>query len=394
MATRLATSNILPVVLAGGSGKRLWPLSREHRPKQFLRLLGETTLLQRTLIRLGRLQCRAPYVVCNREHRRLALEQCAECGLEASAFVIEPAARNTAPAAALAAFKATQGGADPVLLVLPADHHIADESAFAAAVGRGVGFAEADRMVVFGVRPSHPASEYGYIRAGAAAAGGGASVAAFVEKPAPAVARRYLEEGGWYWNSGMFLVRAGVYLAELARHRPDILEACRAAVDVEQRNARCYQAGEALHRCPAEPIDRAVMEKTDLGIVVAADMGWSDIGNWAALAELMPWDGRRDHTWGRVETSRSVDGIRLRRLTVLPGKTLAAPVREGRPRYWVVVRGRAEVVRPGERRRLAANKPSRVPSDWDSRLANVGQDTLVVIEVPTDGRQAEAGIAT
>ena len=383
----MATRNILPVVLAGGAGTRLWPLSRAHYPKQFLRLVGESTLLQQTLERLRVLRCRAPYVVCNHEHRLIVAEQCRNCGVDPGALLIEPAARNTAPAAALAALKATAGGADPVLFVLPADHHIANEAAFVAAVGRAIEFAEAGSIVVFGVQPSRAATAYGYIRAGATANDSGAAkVAAFAEKPAREVAERYIGEGGWYWNSGMFLFRASVYLDELGRHRPDILQASTAAAAFEQADAGFHQAAKAFLRCPAESIDRAVMEKTGHGVVVPVDLGWSDIGNWDALAELLAWEGRLQHPWGHTETSQSRDGFRLKRLTVAPGKTFSVNVRGTRSTVWVVVQGLAEVVRGDRRIRLAQHESTEVAGGMRHHLTNAGEGALVVIEVQTGSR--------
>ena len=386
MATHTATRNILPVVLAGGAGTRLWPLSRKHYPKQFLRLIDESTMLQQTLERLRVLRCRTPYVVCSHEHRFIAAEQCRNCGVEPGALLIEPAGRNTAPAAALASLKATAGGADPVLLVLPADHHVADEAAFAAAVGHAIEFAESGNIVVFGVQPSHAATAYGYIRARATANDSGAAeVSAFAEKPARDVAERYIGEGGWYWNSGMFLFRASVYLDELGRHRPDILEACKAAAAFEQTDAGFHEAGKVFLRCPAESIDRAVMEKTGHGVVVPVDMGWSDIGTWDALAELLPWEGRLQHPWGHAETSQNRDGFRLKRLTVGPGKTFTVNVRGTRSTVWVVVQGFAEVVRGDKRIPLAQHESTEVPGGVRHRLTNAGEDALVVIEVQTEG---------
>ena len=395
MATHPATRNILPVILAGGVGARLWPLSRAHCPKQFLRLTGESSLLQQTLLRLSVLGCRAPYVVCNHEHRSVAAEQCRTCGVAPGALVVEPAARNTAPAAALAALKATTGDADPVLLVLPADHHIADETGFAAAVGRAIEIAEAGSIVVFGIHPPHPATAYGYIRAGATVNDNGvAEVEAFAEKPAPRVAERYLAEGGWYWNSGMFLLRASVYLDELERHRPDILEACTAAAAFEQTEADTHQAGEAFLRCPPESIDRAVMEKTRYGVVVPTDMGWSDVGSWDSLAELLPWEERLDRPWGHAEISHSPDGFRLKRLTVASSKSVSVKMRETGSTVWVVVRGLAEVVRGAERNLLAQGESARLASGVRHRLTNAGEDALEVIEVQTEGRLSKGGAAS
>ncbi len=389
-----AIRDILPVVLAGGVGTRLWPLSRADRPKPFLRLFGESTLLQQTLLRVQVLHCHAPYIVCNQEHGVIAAEQSRKCGVAAGALVIEPAARNTAPATALAALLATARGADPVLLVLPADHHIADEAAFATVVGHAVEFAEAGSIVVFGIRPSHPATEYGYIRAdGGASPGGGVPVAAFAEKPAGKVAEQYLAEGGWYWNSGMFLFRASAYLDELARYRPDILEACGAAATFERTDAGFHQAGEAFRRCPADSIDRAVMERTQHAIVVPADMGWSDVGAWDSLSERLPWEKPRRHAWGSAETAPNRDSFRLERLTVSPGKALGVTKRGSRETFWVVVHGQGEVVRDAERLVLAEGESTQLPRGVRHRLTNAGEHTLQVIEVQTEGPRSEDGVA-
>ena len=387
MPTHTQTSELLPVVLAGGSGTRLWPLSRESYPKQFLRLTGEMSLLQQTLTRIGGLRSLAPLVVCNQEHRLIVADQCRECGIEPGAVVLEPAARNTAPAAALAAFGAIAGGGDPVLMVLPADHHIADETAFASAVSRGVPFAESGSVVVFGIVPSSPATDYGYIRPGTYATDDGSvrKVAEFAEKPPRETAERYLAEGGWTWNSGMFLFRAGVYLDELKRHRPDIHQACKAAAEGEQTDEVVHRPGDAFLGCPAESIDRAVMENTHDGVVVPADMGWSDLGNWPVLTELLPWGDIRQRHWGRAETTPSRDGFRLTRLTLARGKSLSRKRRQ-QSTYWIVVRGHAEVVQGAERLLLGPNESTHLPSGVRHRLANAGQDTLVVIEVQAGNR--------
>ena len=292
MANQRDTETILPVILAGGSGTRLWPLSRELYPKQFLRLVGGETMLQRTLLRASHLRVADPWVICHEEHRFVVAEQCRACGVDVDAILLEPHSRSTAPATALAAFRARLGGADPLLLVVPADHHVAEEERLRFAVGRAVPFAESGSIVVFGIDPSHPETGYGYIRAGrsATAEEDVAAVAAFTEKPTRAVAEEYLAQGGWYWNSGMFLVRASVYLEELKAHRPDIHEACEAAVAEQRADLGFHRVGEAFERCPAESVDRAVMERTRRAVVVRADVGWSDIGTWDSLARVLPND--------------------------------------------------------------------------------------------------------
>ncbi|MDE0420349.1 MAG: mannose-1-phosphate guanylyltransferase/mannose-6-phosphate isomerase [Gammaproteobacteria bacterium] len=309
MATGTATNTILPVVLAGGAGTRLWPLSRELEPKQFHRLLGEETLLQQTLGRLARLGGRPPVVVCNDEHRAIVADQCRDCGIEPDAMVLEPVSRNTAPAVALAALNAGARGDDPVLLVTPADHHIGDEPAFAAAVGRAVPFARDGGIVVFGIPPTHPATGYGYIKTGPGLAGDGrgATVAAFSEKPTRTRAEHYLAEGGWYWNSGMFLVRTSVYLDELKAHRPDIHQACVRAGTNRRAGTQWHLAGNTFEQCPGESIDRAIMEKTRKGVVVPADMGWSDIGDWTSLAEVLAKDDHGNTGDGDVVAIDSSD---------------------------------------------------------------------------------------
>jgi len=301
--------NILPVILAGGSGTRLWPLSRELYPKQFLRLVGERTMLQHTLGRLDGLAHDAPLIVCNNEHRFVVAEQCRECGVEPGAILLEPAPRNTAPAVALAALHGIRDGDDPVLLVLPADHHIGSVDAFEAAVRTAIPFAQGGAMVVFGIQPSGPETGYGYIQADEAQPTDGdvASVSQFTEKPSRAVAEKLLADGGWYWNSGMFLFRASAFLGELEALRPDIHGACVAAAEDERRDLEFRRPGDAFLDCPAESVDRAVMEHTDRGVVVRADMDWSDIGTWDALAGVLDKDADGNTTEGDVMVIDSRD---------------------------------------------------------------------------------------
>jgi mannose-1-phosphate guanylyltransferase/mannose-6-phosphate isomerase len=282
-----------PVLLSGGSGTRLWPLSREAYPKQFLPLVGEDTLLQATWRRVEALSSRPPLVVANEDHRFLVAEQLRVIGAPTPRIVLEPIGRNTAPAIAAAALIAARDGADPLLLVLPSDHVVRDAAAFRAAVEAAAPAAAAGALVTFGIVPTAPETGFGYIQADAAAdAGPVRRVSRFVEKPDAATAQAYLDAGGYYWNSGMFLFRASRYLEELTRFRPDILDAARAAcahLDPDGEFLRLDKA--AFAASPSESIDYAVMEKTDAAMVLPVDIGWNDVGSWSALWDVSEQDG-------------------------------------------------------------------------------------------------------
>lgn len=289
---------LLPVILAGGSGTRLWPLSRKHYAKQYLTLDGTTTMLQATVARIATLSCAAPYVICNEETRFLAAEQMRQIGQDKALVLLEPAGRNTAPAIALAALEALAVGADPVMLVMPADHKIGDTTAFTAAVDTALPLAQANKLVTFGITPSRPETGYGYIRAGSKIAGSDAyAVEAFVEKPDAATAEGYLASGAYYWNSGIFLFLASRYLEELEAYRPDVMKACRAAHAGRQADLDFLRFDEAAFlACPDVSIDYAVMEQTTDAVVVPIDAGWSDIGSWTAL-----WDASNKNSDGNCE---------------------------------------------------------------------------------------------
>ncbi|MBE2291068.1 MAG: mannose-1-phosphate guanylyltransferase/mannose-6-phosphate isomerase, partial [Xanthomonadaceae bacterium] len=285
---------MIPVILSGGSGTRLWPLSREAYPKQFLPLAGEDTMLQATWQRVAALASGAPLVVANEEHRFMVAEQLRQAGCVPAAILLEPTGRNTAPAIAVAALQATAEGADPLLLVLPSDHVVADPAAFRAAVARAVPAAEAGRLVTFGIVPTGPETGYGYIKA---IAGQGAQAAVlkvdrFVEKPDAATAAQYVASGEYFWNSGMFLFRASCYLAELERHAPAMLTDCRAAFAGASRDADFVRLDKAAFAaCPSDSIDYAVMEKTAEAAVLPIAVGWNDVGSWSALWEVAEQDG-------------------------------------------------------------------------------------------------------
>ncbi len=288
--------SICPVIMAGGSGTRLWPLSRAAHPKQFLRLHGEDTMLQATVKRLSGLDIQASITICNEEHRFFVAEQLREID-KLGSIILEPVGRNTAPAIALAALTAKD---DPLLLVLAADHVIQDEAAFREAVIRAIPLAEAGKLVTFGIVPSAPHTGYGYIQRGKDL-GEGFEVDAFVEKPSSDVAQDYFSSGDYYWNSGMFLFRASNYLEELKKFRPDILEQCQGSVvDVKTDLDFLRIDKDMFESCPAESVDYAVMEKTSHAVVVPMDAGWSDIGSWTSLWDISEKDSEGNSTNGDV----------------------------------------------------------------------------------------------
>ena len=282
-------AQLQPVLLSGGSGTRLWPLSREAYPKQFLPLAGDDTMVQATWRRVEALADLAPIVVANEEHRFLVAEQLRQVGAPVPAILLEPVGRNTAPAIAAAALQAMAGGADPLLLVLPSDHVVRDVAGFQRAVREASSAAEAGALVTFGVVPDAPETGFGYIQA--EAGDGLRQVLRFVEKPDAATARSYLDAGGYYWNSGMFLFRASRYLEELARFRPDIVDAVRAAHAGARHDGDFVRLDkDAFSACPSDSIDYAVMEKTADAMVLPVDIGWNDVGSWSALWDVAERD--------------------------------------------------------------------------------------------------------
>jgi mannose-1-phosphate guanylyltransferase/mannose-6-phosphate isomerase len=294
---------IYPVILSGGSGTRLWPLSRAVLPKQLLPLVSDKTMLQDTVLRLsGWPEMMAPLIVCGNEHRFLVAEQLREIGKPPLGILLESAGRNTAPAVAAAAYFLM--GIDPqaVMLVLPADHVIEDRAAFHAAIVRASHLVEDGALATFGIVPTAPETGYGYIRRGAAAAVDGCyGVDSFVEKPDLATATGFVADGGFYWNSGMFLFRAERYLSELAQFQPAIATAAEAAMRLGYRDLDfCRLDEKEFAACPSDSIDYAVMEHTKHAIVVPADIGWSDVGSWSALWEVQDGDAEGNVVRGDV----------------------------------------------------------------------------------------------
>lgn len=282
---------MIPVVLSGGSGTRLWPLSRKNHPKQFLPLVSDNTMLQETLLRLNGLEgVGNPVVVCNHDHRFMVAEQLREKGINNSSILLEPFGRNTAPAVAMAAFNADV--ADDILLVLAADHVIADIPKFHEAVKAAAIQAAEGKLVTFGVKPTCPETGFGYIKKGGVITNQVAHVEKFIEKPTLELAQNYLECGDYLWNSGMFVFKASVYLKALEKYQPDIWVACRQALGNVNRSDDFIKIdSKSFEACPSDSIDYAVLEKADNVCVVTLGAGWNDVGSWVALSEAADKDG-------------------------------------------------------------------------------------------------------
>lgn len=289
--------SICAVIMAGGSGTRLWPLSRAAHPKQFLSLHGEHTMLQETVNRLDGLNISSSITICNEQHRFFVAEQLREVG-KLGSIILEPVGKNTAPAIALAAFQSIEK--DPLLLVLAADHVIQDIAAFEKAVSAAIPLAESGKLVTFGIVPNEPHTGYGYIKGGKGC-NPGFEVDKFVEKPSLDLAKEYVASAEYYWNSGMFLFKASRYLEELNTYRPDIYENCKNSLDTTESDLDFLRINkETFEVCPSDSIDYAVMERTEDAVVVPMDAGWSDIGSWSSLWDVSKKDENGNSTHGDV----------------------------------------------------------------------------------------------
>lgn len=291
---------MIPVIMAGGSGTRLWPLSRKHKPKQFLALFGEKTMFQETLERLSGVQdVQAPTVICNNEHRFIVAEQLHELSIHSSNIILEPVGRNTAPALAIAALKAQENGDDPVLLVLAADHIIKDVARFQQVISDAKKQAEEGALVTFGIVPTSPHTGYGYIQADAKNTI--SPVEAFIEKPDDEKATEYMNSGHYYWNSGMFMFKASTLILELEKYAPDILFSCKEALSKGTKDLDFIRLDTtAFTNCRADSIDYAVMEQTNKAVVVPLEAGWSDVGSWESLWASSSQDAKKNVVQGDV----------------------------------------------------------------------------------------------
>lgn len=302
--------NIQPVIIAGGSGSRLWPVSRKMYPKQFLPLTSIqepfTTLLEQTLARLDSLNTSPPLLVCNEEHRFIAAEQMRQTETPHSGLILEPLGRNTAPAICLAALRAQELNENSILLVLPADHHIANNENFITTINSAASQIQAGQMVTFGITPSRPATGYGYIRTDNSSLTTLSHVLEFVEKPNKTKAEEYIKSGHYYWNSGIFMFHTNDFLTELEMHNPAIKTACEKAWDGKSNDLEFIRIDETeFAKCPSDSIDYAVMEHTQNAMVMPLDAQWNDVGGWSALADVLPKDNEGNVTIGDVLCKQS-----------------------------------------------------------------------------------------
>ena len=299
-------ATITPVLLCGGVGSRLWPVSRQGRPKQYLNLIGETSMLQQTLTRIESLAQTSPIIVCNEEHRFLVAEQVRQLGLTSPTIILEPEGKNTAPAIALAAIAASASDSEVNLLVLPADHYVGKPTALIDAIEKAASAASQGKLVTFGLVPSRPETGYGYIKRGEALAIDVSVLERFVEKPDQPTAEGYIASGDYVWNSGMFMFTAGQFLVSLAKFQPKMAQVCQRAMEQAERDMDFIRPdAEVFTTCPSDSIDYAVMEHTPDGAVVSLDCDWSDIGAWSALWQTGDQDSAGNVTHGDVVLNKT-----------------------------------------------------------------------------------------
>jgi mannose-1-phosphate guanylyltransferase/mannose-6-phosphate isomerase len=373
---------IHPVLLSGGAGARLLPLSRPEKPKQFLTLTGDKTMIQQTALRAR--DCDLPIVIGNRDHRALIAEQLHDIGVLPRAVVLEPVGRNTAASAALAALLSPES--QNLILLLPSDHVVADEPAFQHALEAAAEAARKGFIATFGIAPNAAETNYGYIQMGEEIAHGARRVKRFAEKPSLETAGAYLESGDYLWNSGMFLFRADVMLEELKRHAPDVLSSVRAALENATRDDLFISPEkEAFFGARSISLDFAVMEKTDRAAVVPCDIGWSDIGTWASLIRFAKTRADLEkpvvRPWGSYFSAAAGDGFQVKEIVVNPKSRISLQRHKHREEHWLAVQGTARITRDDETFDVAPGNWTHIPLGAKHRLDNSGDAPLVIVEV-------------
>lgn len=294
-------SKIIPIILAGGSGSRLWPLSREHYPKQLLSLVTDRSLLQETIKRTQDIpEIENPIIICNKQYRFLIADQMLALGIQNPKLILEPTGRNTAPAIAIAAHIVETLYPNPLLLVLPADHIIQENDIFIDRIKTSKNLAEQGNLITFGVTPTYPETGYGYIKSGKALNEKIYAVKKFIEKPAHDLAEKYLKEGDYYWNSGMFFFKAKTYLEELKKHAPSIAQACENEIKSLKQSEGFYLLSDNFSNCPSESIDYAIMEHSQKVLISPLPVKWNDMGSWTALCDVLPKDNKGNIIQGDV----------------------------------------------------------------------------------------------
>jgi mannose-1-phosphate guanylyltransferase len=397
------SSPLIPVILSGGNGTRLWPLSREEYPKQFLKLTDSISMLQSTISRLDSLNTSSPVVICNELHRFIVAEQLRHLNKLDNNIILEPSGRNTAPAICIAALilKMKHPNENPLMLVLPADHSVKKVKTFCNTIKSAIPFAEAGNLVSFGIKPTHPETGYGYIQKGKVLSDSDiyevSEVRTFVEKPNLKTAESFIEKDEYYWNSGMYLFSVERYLQELSLYRPDIVKVCQETVKNIHYDMDFIRLDDKIFRnCPQESIDYAVMEKTKDAVVATMDIGWNDVGAWSSLWELGKKDSSGNVITGDIvchETENSEKyHYQVKRITVNPSEKLSLQLHHHRAEHWVVVMGIAKVTVAEEIKILKENESVYIPAGIKHSLENIGTIPLVLIEVWTGSYLADDDI--
>ncbi len=379
-------SDLIPVILSGGTGSRLWPLSRENYPKQFLSLTSDKTLFQDTVLRTASLGLGEPIIVCNDDHRFIVAENLRAINRKARNIILEPSARNTAPAICAAAMFARQSGSDPTLLILPSDHVIDDVKEFERQLQTAQILADQGEIVTFGIQPTHAHTGYGYIEIGGNLQSDAYKIHAFTEKPNSKTAEEFFKGGLHLWNSGMFCFQASVFLKELQKHRPDIYKHVHKAVERSTRDLDFDRLdADAFGQCPKIPMDYAVMEHSDKGVVVPLNAGWNDIGSWDALYHASSTQNKPAviRPWGYYKIIAEEDGYKTKAIHVNVGGKLSLQTHEYRAEHWVVVGGMARITKGDEIFTLRVNESVFIPIGCVHALENAGDQPLEIIEVQT-----------